>query len=47
MKHYTIDLSGVYNADELHTAIREVLPVPDFYGNNLDALYDILSDIHE
>ena len=47
MKTYTIDLNSVYNADELHAEIRGVLPVPEFYGNNLDALHDVLTDFHE
>ena len=44
MKTYTIDLNDIFNADELHRAIRKTLPVPTHYGNNLDALYDVLTD---
>ena len=44
MKTYTIDLKDIFNADELHRAIRKTLPVPTHYGNNLDALYDVLTD---
>ena len=47
MKTYIIDLTSVYNTDELHAAIRDVLPLPDYYGNNLDALHDVLTDIRE
>ncbi len=41
---YQIDLTGICTPGELHRRIREVLPVPDWYGNNLDALHDILTE---
>ena len=44
METYTIDLNDIFNADELHRAIRKVLPLPAHYGNNLDALYDVLTE---
>ena len=44
MKEYRIDLSGVVRRKELHRIIRETLPVPEWYGGNLDALYDVLTD---
>ena len=44
MRTYTIDLDDVFNADELHRAIRRELPLPEHYGNNLDALYDVLTE---
>lgn len=44
MQTYTIDLDEVFNADELHRAIRKALPLPQHYGNNLDALYDVLTE---
>ena len=44
MKTYTIDFNGIFNADELHRAIKKSLPVPTRYGNNLDALYDVLTE---
>ena len=44
MKAYIIDFNEVFNADELHRAIRNALPVPTHYGNNLDALYDVLTE---
>ena len=36
---YIIDLTGVKSRDELHDRIEEILPVPGWYGRNLDALY--------
>ncbi len=44
---YEINISGVYNADDLHEVIAEALPLPEYYGGNLDALYDVLTDIFE
>ena len=43
-KEYIIDLRGVYSREELHDRIEEELPVPGWYGRNLDALYDILTE---
>ncbi len=45
--NYEIDLSGVYNPDDLHEVIAKVLPLPEYYGGNLDALHDVLTDICE
>ncbi len=47
MRYYKIDLNGVYSADELHELLRETLPLPDYYGGTLDALYDVLTEVHE
>ncbi len=41
---YEIDLTGVHTPAEFQSRIREVLPVPAWYGNNLDALHDILTE---
>ena len=43
-REYNIDLRGVYSREELHDRIEEELPVPGWYGRNLDALYDILTE---
>lgn len=29
----------------MHNELREKLPLPSWYGNNLDALYDALTDM--
>ena len=34
---YFVDLTGVENRTELHDRIEQELPVPDWYGRNLDA----------
>ena len=41
---YIIDLEGVESEDDLHDRLEESLPLPDYYGRNLDALYDILTE---
>ena len=43
MKHYTISLSEIYRADELHRLLVDTLTFPEYYGGNLDALYDVLT----
>jgi ribonuclease inhibitor len=52
MKTVTIDLTGVKYIMELHRIIKEsfqrsVEGFPDFYGNNLDALWDCLTGFIE
>jgi RNAse (barnase) inhibitor barstar len=42
---YRLDCSNVDCAKELHQRISECLSFPDWYGNNLDALYDCLTEI--
>ncbi len=44
---FTIDLSKVKSREELHDLLQEVLPLPDYYGRNLDALYDVLTSVCE
>ncbi len=41
---YTVDLSGVRDREGLHERLRASMDLPDWYGNNLDALYDILTE---
>ena len=41
---YTIDLTGADSREELHDRIEDGLPVPEWYGRNLDALYDVLTE---
>ena len=43
---YTIDLSDVQDKDALHDKLAQSLPLPDYYGRNLDALYDCLLEPH-
>ena len=45
MRYYSVDLKNIYTRDSLHTALKESLGLPDYYGRNLDALYDLLGDV--
>ncbi len=42
-----IDGAAIRSRDELHDALARQLSLPDWYGRNLDALYDCLTDLHE
>ena len=33
--------------EKAHIYLKQVLRLPSYYGNNLDALYDCLTDIQE
>lgn len=43
-KEFVIDLKGVKDYEALHNAIAQGLPVPECYGRNLDAFYDVLTE---
>lgn len=43
----TIDCGGIATKRELHECIAEALHFPDWYGCNLDALMDCLTDLDE
>ena len=45
MAEYKIDLSRVTDVTSLHEQLMESLPLPAWYGRNLDALYDALTDL--
>ena len=42
-----IDVSDVTSRQELHARIAAALDFPEWYGRNLDALHDCLTDLHE
>ena len=44
MEERIIDCSIVRTKEDLHKLFRETLCFPDWYGSNLDALYDWLSE---
>lgn len=44
---YHIDCIGIDTPKQLHRILAETLAFPEWYGNNLDALYDCLTDISE
>lgn len=43
----TIDLGSAETEKDIHALLKESLSFPDYYGYNLDALYDVLLDPHE
>ena len=45
MEERIIDCSRIHTPEELHEAFRQKLNFPEWYGNNLDALYDCLTEI--
>ncbi|MBQ2854281.1 MAG: barstar family protein [Oscillospiraceae bacterium] len=47
MKDITIDCRGFVPRSDLHKAFADALAFPDYYGNNLDALHDCLTEISE
>ena len=42
-----IDGGSLDSREALHRALKEQLSLPDWYGNNLDALHDCLTSLHE
>lgn len=39
-----LDFNNIVNKKELHEYLIDKLSLPDYYGKNLDALYDILTE---
>ena len=47
MKNCVFDCAGIHNPEEFHDALVQALVLPNWYGTNLDALYDCLTSIVE
>lgn len=47
MKYVMIDGNYICSKAHLHEILARELSLPEWYGKNLDALYDCLTDIHE
>lgn len=47
MRHIVLDGASVRSRDGLHEMLAARLPLPAWYGRNLDALYDCLTDLGE
>ena len=45
MKHITLDGNLLADAAQVHDYLKELLEFPKYYGKNLDALYDCLTDL--
>ena len=44
---YVVDFEGVQNYMDIHKALKEGLEFPEYYGANLYALWDCLTDMME
>jgi len=40
-----LDAGRMTSKEESHTYLKEVLNLPEYYGNNLDALHDCLEEM--
>ncbi|CAK7049250.1 barstar family protein [Phascolarctobacterium sp.] len=47
MKTVTLELQEMQSIRQLHQYLRRVLALPAYYGENLDALYDCLTEVSE
>ena len=47
MKRVTLDLTNIQTPRDMHAYIAYVMDSPAYYGRNLDALYDMLTEISE
>ncbi len=45
MDYIVIDCAPVTGPESLHEALKVALDLPEYYGKNLDALFDCLTDI--
>lgn len=41
---YIVDFKDAHNYLNIHKALKDGLDLPDYYGTNLDALWDCLTD---
>ena len=45
MNNITLKLDKFSKKEELHSYLKRKMKFPDYYGENLDALFDCLTDI--
>ncbi|MGM9605702.1 MAG: barstar family protein [Faecousia sp.] len=43
----TLDAAGLREKTQAHNCLMEALALPGYYGKNLDALYDCLTELDE
>ncbi len=44
---YVIDLNGVSTRQQFQEVVAQKLPCPEYFGCNLDALYDVMTEWNE
>ena len=47
MKQITLDGNLLGDVAHIHDYLKEMLEFPEYYGKNLDALYDCLTDLSD
>ena len=47
MKQITLDGNILADAAQVHDYLKEQLDFPEYYGKNLDALHDCLTDLND
>ena len=47
MKKVILDFTAAESNEEVQDLIQNEMDLPEYYGRNLDALYDCLTEIHE
>lgn len=47
MKEIILDGSAITDRGQFHDAVSQQLALPEWYGRNMDALYDCLTDLPE
>ena len=47
MKQIILDGNILADAAQAHDYLKEMLEFPEYYGKNLDALYDCLTDLED
>ena len=47
MKEYVLDYERLQERRKAHSYLQNVLDFPDYYGKNLDALFDCLTELGE
>ena len=45
MKTIRVDFSKCENSEQMHEQLRRALNLPEYYGGNLDALWDVLTGL--